>query len=394
VPIPNEVVLGLPGEGTLTLRILLVKDDREIEEWALDENLPPRDVAVKILEHQFVAASRPLDLTHASDPELGDLLRGWLRRSIPDLDTRPHSNDLSSLAVQLREHYRQRRQELLKSISGLIGADAIANIANQQANLSRLIEPWIDQQAHISRVIQPLLAHQAEISRILQSTTLSASVASGALQIQRLFPSAEQLRFILDAFRPFQGFTVQLPQALALPTFPDLSLFAKSFTDGLLGTSQELLIRFHTREQAGEALAIHSLRFVNGILPYALAVRLTTLKDPKDVRAVMGKLGQWIRSEKFRRDFMDALERHPRSRRRMPIARDALDAHVARKYSLSIPALIAQAEGVLTDYLVEAQLVRTWRGKVYALISGTRDFKRRSQPVNATSSDIFSKGVR
>jgi hypothetical protein len=122
-------------------------------------------------------------------------------------------------------------------------------------------------------------------------------------------------------------------------------------------------------------LAVHNLHFVSGILPFAVVTRLGALRDPRDARAVMSRLRQWIRSEKFRNDFIAALEGHPRSRRRIHIIRDALDAHAARRYALSVPTLIAQAEGVITDHLAKSRLVRTCGGKAYAVVPGSREFK-------------------
>jgi len=49
------------------------------------------------------------------------------------------------------------------------------------------------------------------------------------------------------------------------------------------------------------------------------------------------------------RDLVDYWGKHPNFAKRMEIIRDALDAHIAGKYTLSIPTLLPQIEGLLSS---------------------------------------------
>ena len=116
------------------------------------------------------------------------------------------------------------------------------------------------------------------------------------------------------------------------------------------------------------------MRFVGGILPISVILRINELKDPARTHSVVARLGAWLRSADFRDDLMES-DVYPRSVKRMTIMRDALQAHSERKYSLSVPVFIAQAEGMLTDFLVQSRLVRPSGAKVYAVDPSTSAFK-------------------
>ncbi|MFX0201918.1 MAG: hypothetical protein ACFFCW_37890 [Candidatus Hodarchaeota archaeon] len=61
--------------------------------------------------------------------------------------------------------------------------------------------------------------------------------------------------------------------------------------------------------------------------------------------------------------MVDNWEGHPLFRLRMHIIRDALDAHREGKYTLSVPALIPQIEGILNDYVRQNNLAARF-GKI------------------------------
>ena len=71
-----------------------------------------------------------------------------------------------------------------------------------------------------------------------------------------------------------------------------------------------------------------------------------------------------------KREFAESLEEHfnktPILSRRWRIIENALDAHRNRGYLLSVPALLAQVEGILADALVMKEIVYVDNGKVYS----------------------------
>lgn len=58
------------------------------------------------------------------------------------------------------------------------------------------------------------------------------------------------------------------------------------------------------------------------------------------------------RTPEFSEQLQEVFSRTPRLRRRWRIVSPALGAHVRREYALSIPALLSQLEGIVTDLLI------------------------------------------
>ena len=86
---------------------------------------------------------------------------------------------------------------------------------------------------------------------------------------------------------------------------------------------------------------------------FELSHRLKTLVDngqatPDNIRAA---IVEYYEAEAFSqlRDMVESWEDNPQFAGRLHIIKDALDAHIAGKYSLSIPALLPQVEGILTS---------------------------------------------
>jgi hypothetical protein len=82
------------------------------------------------------------------------------------------------------------------------------------------------------------------------------------------------------------------------------------------------------------------------------------------------------------RDLVDYWEDHPHFGKRMKIIRDALDAHIAGKYTLSIPALLPQIEGILSS------LTRTPAGKPTKTFKSEIE-KRYDDVIPSLSKDIL-----
>jgi hypothetical protein len=349
MPIHDPIELNLPTGGQLTLRVLTVRDNREIDQWIFDEP-SPRELALRILRHQVVSGSAT-ELDDLPDLAIASLVVQWLHASDPEAWPDDSVNDLPSLQLRLRNYYQSERDKLRAIVVRVIGTDTFRQIGELQSQIAKSFEPLSASLASIQNALTPL--HQ-------------------------IAPIIAQLDSITAAFAPMTAFTTQFANIVSIPTFkfPNLALLSPNFADGIIGAGQEFLVRFHAaHDKATMTLESHQMRFVGGILPISVILRINELKDPARTHSVVARLGAWLRSADFRDDLMESMRGYPRSVKRIAIIRDALQAHSERKYSLSVPVFIAQAEGMLTDFLVQSGLVRRAGASVYAVDPTTSTFR-------------------
>jgi hypothetical protein len=349
MPMRDPIELNLPTGGRLTLRVLTVRDNGEIDEWVF-EDTSPRELALRILKHQAVSTPEPVQLDDLPDAVLAHLVAQWLHANDPNAWPDDSLSDLSTLQLRLREHYQLERERLRELMARVIGGDPFRQIAELQSQIARTFAPLSSTIANLQNALAPL--HQ-------------------------IAPIIAQIDSITAAVAPMNAFASQFANLVSLPTFtfPKLALLSPNFADGIIGAGQEFLVRFHAAHDAATlTLESHQMRFVGGILPISMILRINELKDPARTHSVVARLGAWLRSVDFRDDLMESMNGYPRSIKRIAIMRDALQAHSEHKYSLSVPVFIAQAEGMLTDFLVQSRLVRRVGAKVYAIDPRTGAF--------------------
>lgn len=105
--------------------------------------------------------------------------------------------------------------------------------------------------------------------------------------------------------------------------------------------------------------------------------------DPQTRSAtVTNKLAAFTRSEQFVEQFRDGSSESKLMTRRWRIIESAIEAHASRNYDLSVPALLAQIEGVLVDLMFLKDLVKKEGNKFY-LVDKNGNFKAKEHGRNS-----------
>lgn len=209
-----------------------------------------------------------------------------------------------------------RTAELSKAVQ-LNLSDSMTSISKLTEGIGRSIQQTNNIANIIVRMHEPLL--QANQSMIAASRVMASIDVSG----------------ILDASKIFSDFIKDLPSAEEIAEMRQI--IDKS---GFSFASDQLEISF-----------IFSLR------------AKTSLRQRNSV--ITRKLLSVANSESFEQALFTTLNENPQSKARLKIMRDAYEAHKNKKYTLSIPALLAQLEGIFTQLLVRERLLGRKNGKLY-----------------------------
>jgi hypothetical protein len=112
-------------------------------------------------------------------------------------------------------------------------------------------------------------------------------------------------------------------------------------------------------------------------MPYELRERVVSMHKQGKTRYVSRTIMGYYERDNHRHlvEAVGSWENHPLFASRMHIIKDALEAHCDGRYSLSVPALIPQIEGILNEYVLANGLVVKF-GKiqqVYNAVIGDAD---------------------
>ena len=99
-----------------------------------------------------------------------------------------------------------------------------------------------------------------------------------------------------------------------------------------------------------------------------IALLIDMIDVPKEVRSALitNKLLQITKSSLFYDDLNKEFNSCQIIKKRWKIVELALEAHKSRKYFLSIPALLTQVEGILSDIIILRGEAKSIKGKLYA----------------------------
>lgn len=276
----------------------------------------PTDALEKTRRRMMAEAQRHLDDLRASGIlEAVEGLRAQLRTL-----ALPHHLGTAQQAHLLAAAGLQR--------SGLLNAGGVTN-----ASLHQAVEAYTREQGKwLAQLNQPWLkAFQEQL----------ASLDSGVLAINR------QVAEYAATLQPQRELARQF-----LKNLPDLREW------------QRLL---QQAEKGEDVLKETGLGFAGEHL--ALTVMVSLGRTPQQVLHPVATttLRTYTLGPAFEEELREVFEASRVVRRRWPIVRSALGAHRRREYTLSVPALLAQIEGMVADALIFRQLVVRRGSKIYRL---------------------------
>ena len=115
--------------------------------------------------------------------------------------------------------------------------------------------------------------------------------------------------------------------------------------------------------------------FINGLISI----------DPKAQRDfVTNKMQSFTCSGPFNEEIQSLFQKSPILKPRQKVISQALSAHIRGEYFISIPALLAQVEGIIADELILKNLVSMYKGKLYLIVDGAFKLDRNGKKIEAS----------
>lgn len=252
----------------------------------------------------------------------------------------------------------------------------IRRIAAQQQRLSDLARnPVLDamrkQAAMLQRMSEPMqaVAAQAEVLRQLQRSPAlaAAQAASTALRavdtaqlsrsVDAVFATRSSIQQIADVMRGSAAAAAETQLRAVDAIRPRLIDLLPDIT-ALIAQAQE----FHNVQEALKAAGFDALAEP---LPFYVFKGIDTVDERVRSAWLTTRLIQLSKTDDFTRELETAFLGSVILRDRWPVVAEALAVHQEGRYLLSIPALLAQTEGVVGDALVLKGIVRPIKGKLY-----------------------------
>ena len=212
-------------------------------------------------------------------------------------------------------------------------------LQRQLAEIALVNSRWQEQMAELAHTII-----QSAILRIQEAFQASSAIADLSRSLTALNEAAFQR--ISSITEDFDNFARSLTANLAVfdittRFFEQLDIFR--------------FIREHAAEEEAAIEAFQDAGWpIAPSMPRALIRRVVELHQQGRVRyASQSILGYYRRKEcACLAETVEHWRDHPLFASRMSIIEDALWAHRQRRYTLSVPALMAQIEGVMSEYVV------------------------------------------
>ena len=208
---------------------------------------------------------------------------------------------------------------------------------------------------------QTLLAGQLQASLAQQ---LSASIPNisgfgqslvdlGAL-FQKVSASTQLISHI------YNNFAASLPQLNISPTFLNTAQFFAGLPD-----LTELDKIWKESIEGGEAFEKAGFSFTSDYVSFKTVRRFASISPKVRSAVITNQLAAETRRAEFEQNLQQLFQQSSVLPRRWPIVSQAIKAHRRREYNISIPALLAQVEGIVGDALILNGLIASKGHKLY-----------------------------
>lgn len=325
---PIEIVLPEPGE-MLVLRGVSLRDAGRLAEL-IEERLSPRVAALRVIELQRHELTPPEDAIQA-------LPVAVLARSLTSVACRIRGRSLASTG-DLQMAYEALAEEVLQQRAQMKewGRDVAASIQPALRSLQQATEGIA---GSVAAAVRSVNLHAEQLSRVVEQ-------------------AAGPLKDLGESFR------LRLPDVQSFfDSLPDLDV-----------------VRQGLREAAAGQAVLEDVGY--GFAPDALSLSFARRAGRGELsrRQVQAALLGLTRSEHFHDQIEAAFTASGRLQRRWRVVEAAIAAHVDRNYALSIPALLAQLEGVVTDLLIIREQAVKRGSRVFRKEAGRIKLNRKGNP--------------
>ncbi len=367
----KPIIIESPTYGVLEFSELILKDMSWLDKEQT-QKLPAREFTVQLIySHLLTPKLNIQEVYDWADDELSFVAVRWLRNQQEE-STLLDTASFEEIKDAVYAYYTALTSETRKQVDALFTsqqqfieglskaflpslnlASSIANLGNA-IKLSPLVNNILLPQTLLAGQLQASLAQQLSASIPNISGLGQSLVGLGAL-FQKVSASTQLISGI------YNNFAASLPRLDISPTLLNAAQFFAGLPD--LAELDEI---WKEAKEGGEAFEKAGFSFITSDYVSFKTVRRFATVSPKVRSAVItNELAVETRRAEFEQKLQQLFQQSSVLRRRWPIVSQAIKAHRRREYNISIPALLAQVEGVVGDALILNGLIASQGHKLY-----------------------------
>jgi hypothetical protein len=314
--------------------------------------------------------------------------------AIDRLQIRDHFNQTSS-NLPIRERffkaYLRHEQEIFEGL----GAAVMQNLEMIKKGFHEPFSNMLRDIGKTASISQQIIEQFSRLTIPVPVVDLKLLAIDASSWVRALDVSDSIVKLIQPVFEVQEALTKQVQEmTLGLDDITrrisaDIAAAALSVQQTIsLGVFDDLIQLIQTHQDSAEAFKAAGWTIAPS-MPFELREHIVTMHKQGKTRCISRAIiGYFQRNNhQYLIETVESWESHPLFAPRMHILRDALQAHCRGLYTLSVPALIPQIEGVLNDYVLANGLVAKL-GKiqqVYKAAIGVADEYELSKWVIATT---------
>lgn len=215
-------------------------------------------------------------------------------------------------------------------------------------------QPFFERFARLAEQVRPSLARSAAALAPAQLLAEQARRSQAQLAAA-VAPVHEAMYAIVQQLAGFGEFSRQTVESLR----PALASLQRALPD--IRTLQRLYDAWDARQRRAAAILAKKGWWLAPDFPVILLNKVIELDESRERRRINRLICNYYSHGRYRRlsDMVNRWSASPVFRRRRHLFDNALWAHKKRRWTLSIPVLLAQVEGVLLDYASESGITKS-----------------------------------
>ncbi len=371
----EPIKIDSPKYGVMEFSELILKDMTWLDQEPT-QKLLARDFIVYLIYNHLLNPKLDMQEVHdLGDDELSFVAVRWLRNQQED-STLPDTASFEEIKEAVYAYYNaltgetreqintfftsQRKfiEDLSKTIlPSLNFASSLGNLANV-INLSPLVNNILLPQASFAGQLQTSVAQQLSANIPNISSLVQPLVDLGEF-FQKVSASTQLISNI------YNNFAASLPQLNIAPALLNTAQFFAGLPD-----LTELGKIWKEAIEGGEAFAKAGFSFTSDYVSFKTVQRFANISPKVRSAVITSQLAAETRKSEFEHKLKQLFEQSSVLRRRWPIISQAIKAHRRREYNISIPAILAQVEGIIGDALILNGLIASQGYKLYEKKNG------------------------
>jgi hypothetical protein len=377
--------------GTIELFGLMIKDIG----WLHDpktKKLPARDFTVHLMQSHLISPTLDFETVNGwSDDFLLSVATRWLKdqqydstKSLPSLSSfdefeqavYAYNEELTEGSKKLFDSFAKSQQQLTTNL-----ISTLFPITKATDNIFNFIA-----QSSINRVKSGAISDLSNLRTVLSQVTpkitdnLSGVISTYSAGIDSIY------RDILKTTNLVSDTLGTIVQRLSQPDFTPPSTVMQQIFAGLPDLT-EYAEFWKEVQEANRSFGRAGFGFLDHFISFRTVQRFASVHPNARHAAITNSLVATTRRKNFEEKLHKPFQRSSVLSRRWKSVEQALDAHRKRNYYVSVPALLAQVEGVIGDALLLKNLVHREGNELYLKENGKIKVGKKGDRVKASGLD-------